>query len=752
MAPTFIDVDPSDNYLPCLLSDRRLYFKITEGVYALPAYKEATGQIISYKYRIVEHKGEELYDCYCKEYGCLHVDAVKRLYPRFAFQNGETQLFKEEIKVCELYLNQEENRQLFGVYSERAKSFGVIKHTKCKIICCSCIHKPESCDHRTMFIEERPEINEAIHQPREFIVKSKERIPYPLIDDIDVINYNAYCLGNSYPNHLKPIYNPGRMCACEQKNTFNEADPELSGWIIYNDAHIHTGRTTSIAVIIYYRPTVGNCKCIQEYDGRSHFLLNLNNKHLFTHEWLINILHSTQTTRYPLYSAFVANNYNRTYRGNLQMLRHQYEDLRIAYNAFIRLLDFNEQGLFACEQCGDYIDILTIDATALGFNTTFMPPDTAGPPPDFQIPEYVGGDRVFVKDNVRPLLARYVGLIKGIYVKNYSAMSITDFNKLIRLLRIRNKELADVIASLGNMCPEPLRKLIGELSRKSATSGLFQLGGVEARGARQVIEEVANGIFTNIETNLDVLEKYCPLVINFLNSSNLVPAEYISLLMKKLLSSVDGNFRMPVPQADKYGPPESALDSLEKFPNHHVIRGRGNYPAKSNQKKDSDCNKETRKKRTLSSGIFTFFCKHSICIGFQLMRTPESPRIPFDILMRRFDKMPRIIIYDNACQLHTYVLKREPARFKGTMFLVDRLHFSNHVACSLGYCMETYSSNEEIKELNSQVCEQANSDLRHLATQIAHMTPDNALCHVTVFLCIRNMYKTANDRIDRNDT
>ena len=96
--------------------------------------------------------------------------------------------------------------------------------------------------------------------------------------------------------------------------------------------------------------------------------------------------------------------------------------------------------------------------------------------------------------------------------------------------------------------------------------------------------------------------------------------------------------------------------------------------------------------------------------------------------------------------VHTYCLKREPARFKDTKFLVDRLHFRNHVGCSLGYSMNTYTSDEEIREINSQVCEQANSDLRLLATQIAHMTPHNAMRHLSVFLSIRNGKKHAKMR------
>ena len=104
--------------------------------------------------------------------------------------------------------------------------------------------------------------------------------------------------------------------------------------------------------------------------------------------------------------------------------------------------------------------------------------------------------------------------------------------------------------------------------------------------------------------------------------------------MEDFLSSIDSIFRMQLPQPDMYGPIENATDDLEEFPNNIVVRGRGNYQA--SKELLTDCNKSTTKKRTLSSGIFTFFCPHGICIGFQLMRTPESPRIPFDFLMRRF--------------------------------------------------------------------------------------------------------------------
>lgn len=44
---------------------------------------------------------------------------------------------------------------------------------------------------------------------------------------------------------------------------------------------------------------------------------------------------------------------------------------------------------------------------------------------------------------------------------------------------------------------------------------------------------------------------------------------------------------------------------------------------------------------------------------------------------------PKVIIYDNGCNLHNYCLNREPTHFKESWFLVDRLHWANHTGIAL---------------------------------------------------------------------
>ena len=123
------------------------------------------------------------------------------------------------------------------------------------------------------------------------------------------------------------------------------------------------------------------------------------------------------------------------------------------------------------------------------------------------------------------------------------------------------------------------------------------------------------------------------------------------------------------------------------------------------------CRKVNKGSKTLNPGMFLAFCPHGICIGFQVMMDRESPRVPFEMLMSRFAEKPINVIYDDACHLHLYCLKREPKRFQYTRFMTDRFHQKNHIACSLGYAMDSYPDDINIASFNSQVCEQANRDL-----------------------------------------
>ena len=54
---------------------------------------------------------------------------------------------------------------------------------------------------------------------------------------------------------------------------------------------------------------------------------------------------------------------------------------------------------------------------------------------------------------------------------------------------------------------------------------------------------------------------------------------------------------------------------------------------------------------------------------------------------------PKVVIYDNACNLHQYMLNREPLFFKSTWLLVDRFHWPNHTGIiKISIWLRTYSA------------------------------------------------------------
>ncbi|KAI6659973.1 hypothetical protein LOD99_14314 [Oopsacas minuta] len=106
--------------------------------------------------------------------------------------------------------------------------------------------------------------------------------------------------------------------------------------------------------------------------------------------------------------------------------------------------------------------------------------------------------------------------------------------------------------------------------------------------------------------------------------------------------------------------------------------------------------------------------------------------------MTIFREQPKVIIYDNACNLHKTCMKRDPKVFRNTTFLIDRFHSTNH-KCNPSYSLRSIQT-DEMKKLNSQICEQLFSSLRRIATQIAYMRIDNVFFTTRYFLACLNLH------------
>jgi hypothetical protein len=75
-----------------------------------------------------------------------------------------------------------------------------------------------------------------------------------------------------------------------------------------------------------------------------------------------------------------------------------------------------------------------------------------------------------------------------------------------------------------------------------------------------------------------------------------------------------------------------------------------------------------------SRGLVIFCCSHRVIYGYHVMLRGESPRDVFTVLYTRLNRghLPKYLIYDNACQLRNYCMRRELGFFSDVTFLVDR--------------------------------------------------------------------------------
>jgi hypothetical protein len=107
--------------------------------------------------------------------------------------------------------------------------------------------------------------------------------------------------------------------------------------------------------------------------------------------------------------------------------------------------------------------------------------------------------------------------------------------------------------------------------------------------------------------------------------------------------------------------------------------------------KEDLCGKIYKHAGRLGAGTLLFWCaEHRACIGFVILTSAESVRQVYEVFASRFKVMPTSIIYDNACNLHEYILNRDPRPFADTRFFSDGFHIDNHSNCALTYNPNLY--------------------------------------------------------------
>jgi hypothetical protein len=119
-----------------------------------------------------------------------------------------------------------------------------------------------------------------------------------------------------------------------------------------------------------------------------------------------------------------------------------------------------------------------------------------------------------------------------------------------------------------------------------------------------------------------------------------------------------------------------------------------------------------------------------------MMDSAESVSTLFKFIYTRWRKLPRLIWYDNGCQLDRYIMYRFPWFTRLTKILIDRFHASDH-SCSTFYKFNNFP---QFHAVNSERAEQSNNLMRlgDLVASISYMTQVNFMFALRYWIYVYN--------------
>jgi hypothetical protein len=155
------------------------------------------------------------------------------------------------------------------------------------------------------------------------------------------------------------------------------------------------------------------------------------------------------------------------------------------------------------------------------------------------------------------------------------------------------------------------------------------------------------------------------------------------------------------------------------------------------------CNKVRSSSSHFTPGFYFLHClRCEVCVGCALMPAAEGVGTVFRLLVNRWPMAPTIVVYDNACNLARYAMRREASFFKNTKFYIDRFHAKTHHNCGRMFSMDYHPN---LTGVNTQVAEQFHSQLAK-RVNIQHMNQFTALWHVRSVIYTLNQRKAGKKK------
>lgn len=153
------------------------------------------------------------------------------------------------------------------------------------------------------------------------------------------------------------------------------------------------------------------------------------------------------------------------------------------------------------------------------------------------------------------------------------------------------------------------------------------------------------------------------------------------------------------------------------------------------------CNKfyETYGKRGQTGGLMAAWCPHCVCLGFHCIPKGEGRNDVFSAVFTRWEKPPKVVIYDFACALGPYCMMREPEFFGETRFLIDGFHAKGHTRCTKACFISAYKKNSPaLADVNSSAAECGNGGLLKIRRPLSYMSQRHAITYAYTYLATWN--------------
>ncbi|KAI6650047.1 hypothetical protein LOD99_6262 [Oopsacas minuta] len=273
---------------------------------------------------------------------------------------------------------------------------------------------------------------------------------------------------------------------------------------------------------------------------------------------------------------------------------------------------------------------------------------------DQQYPMIPFSDRVFIPDTaIRKQLLKYC------------SEGLTE-NTLKDLLKSIHKEMADYILfssisteNLVTISEEYIhvKKVIKLLCHTDPISGVFQFSLLEPN-ERKAIALLANGTSASEDSLNSIYQKMYTLDILFNSikpNEDITCTGFVTLhpivfpLLKRILTQLESLFSRASRKLVEYSPQsKNYYNYFPAFTTNYMLPVYENLEVESAE----PCLKKFPTHKRFSPGIVAIACKHRICYGFQILRQHESTVVIYNLLMTIFREQRKVIIYDNACNLH----------------------------------------------------------------------------------------------------